>query len=59
MSKNLLSRLAQALDEAEIPYMIVGGQAVLGYIRDWLRQFDETLGGEYVERFERLLGATE
>lgn len=31
----------------------------MDYIRGWLRQFDETLGGEYVERFERLLGATE
>ncbi len=31
MSQNLLTRLARALDEAHIPYMIIGGQAVLLY----------------------------
>jgi len=31
MSKNLLGRLTQALDEAKIPYIIIGGQAVLLY----------------------------
>lgn len=45
MSKNLLTRLARALDEAQIPYMIIGGQAVLLYGEPRLtRDVDITVG---------------
>lgn len=42
---NLLATLARALDEAGIPYMIIGGQAVLVYGEPRLtRDVDVTLG---------------
>ena len=45
MSQNLLTRLARALDEARIPYMIIGGQAVLLYGEPRLtRDVDVTVG---------------
>ncbi len=45
MSTHLLTRLAQALDAARIPYMIIGGQAVLLYGEPRLtRDIDITLG---------------
>lgn len=45
MIEELLSRLAQGLDDASIPYMIIGGQAVLVYGRPRLtRDVDVTLG---------------
>jgi len=45
MSKNLLTRLARALDEAHISYMIIGGQAVLLYGEPRLtRDVDVTVG---------------
>ncbi len=45
MSKNLLTRLARALDESAISYMIIGGQAVLLYGEPRLtRDVDITLG---------------
>ena len=45
MIEELLSNLARALDDAHIPYMIIGGQAVLLYGRPRLtRDVDVTLG---------------
>lgn len=45
MVSNLLIRLAQALDEAQIPYMLIGGQAVLLYGEPRLtRDVDITVG---------------
>jgi len=45
MIEELLSKLAQGLDDANIPYMIIGGQAVLVYGRPRLtRDIDITLG---------------
>jgi hypothetical protein len=62
MFEELLARLGSALDKHSIPYMIIGGQAVLlygeprltrdidtVYIRRWLEQFDllsEDSGGK-------------
>jgi len=43
--EKLLRKLAQSLDDADIPYMIIGGQAVLIYGRPRLtRDIDTTLG---------------
>lgn len=45
MFAQLLERLARALDEARLPYMIIGGQAVLLYGEPRLtRDIDITLG---------------
>jgi len=45
MSQNLLTRLARALDEAHIPYMLIGGQALLLYGEPRLtRDVDVTVG---------------
>lgn len=45
MFTELLERLAHALDEARLPYMIIGGQAVLFYGEPRLtRDIDITLG---------------
>ena len=45
MSRNLLVRLAHALDAARLPYMIIDGQAVLLYGEPRLtRDVDITLG---------------
>ena len=45
MPKNLLTRLAHALDEKKIPYMIIGGQAMLLYGEPRLtRDVDVTVG---------------
>ena len=45
MFAQLLERLAVALDRAKIPYMIIGGQAVLLYGEPRLtRDIDVTLG---------------
>jgi len=42
---NLLKALAQSLDEADLPYMVIGGQAVLVYGEPRLtRDVDVTLG---------------
>jgi len=45
MFEKLIKRIAQRLDEHKIPYMIIGGQAVLVYGRPRLtRDIDITLG---------------
>ncbi|OHB79035.1 MAG: hypothetical protein A2Z25_12255 [Planctomycetes bacterium RBG_16_55_9] len=45
MIENLLRKIARHLDQQEIPYMIIGGQAVLVYGRPRLtRDIDITLG---------------
>lgn len=45
MIEKLISKIAQRLDEDKIPYMIIGGQAVLVYGRPRLtRDIDITLG---------------
>ena len=45
MFKQLLERIALSLDEREIPYMVIGGQAVLLYGEPRLtRDVDITLG---------------
>ena len=52
---NLLVYLAKALDEAGIPYMVIGGQAVLTYIRARLQAFEATLSQPLVAPFDQLL----
>ncbi len=91
----VLERIATALDAHRIPYMVIGGQAVLrygeprqtkdidithkivagrprdledariiliknpevetAYIRDWLRQFEESLGDPYLAQLEKVM----
>lgn len=56
MFEELLKRIAAALDAAGIPYMIIGGQAVLLYGEPRLtRDIDLTLGigPDEVERLVR------
>ncbi|WP_173050321.1 hypothetical protein [Nitrospira sp. KM1] len=58
MFTQLLERLATALDRAGIPYMIIGGQAVLLYGEPRLtRDIDVTLGID-VDRVSGLLALT-
>ena len=46
MVKQLLERVALGLESREVPYMIIGGQAVLVYGEPRLTQgVDVTLGG--------------
>jgi predicted nucleotidyltransferase len=55
MFERLLERLAQALDSRAIPYMVIGGQAVLLYAEPRLtRDIDVTLGLS-VDRLPTLL----
>lgn len=57
MSRNLLVRLAHALDAARLPYMIIDGQAVLLYGEPRLtRDVDITLGAT-PDDLERVLSA--
>ena len=70
MFKQPLEALAQNLDGRGIPYMVVGGQAVLlyceprltrdilPYLRRWLNEFQESLGRPFTEDFERLRAGT-
>ncbi len=65
----LIKRIAQYLDENKVPYMIIGGQAVLlygtprltrdidlAYIRRWLTEFSSLPEHERIgEDFERLI----
>ena len=45
MIQKLIKEIAESLDEERIPYMIIGGQAVLIYGRPRLtRDIDITLG---------------
>ena len=47
MIEKLIKRIARQLDRQEIPYMIIGGQAVLLYGRPRLtRDIDITLGAD-------------
>lgn len=56
MIEELLKKLAQCLDKDEIPYMIIGGQAVLLYGTPRLtRYIDITLGVD-TERFPLIEG---
>jgi len=60
MFQELLKRVARALDDAHIPYMVIGGQAVLLYGEPRLtRDIDITLGlgVENLTRLEALTGA--
>jgi len=55
--QNLLKKIANALDKRQIPYMIIGGQAVLVYGEPRLtRDIDVTLGVGVEER-ERVMSA--
>jgi predicted nucleotidyltransferase len=55
MFKRLLEKRAQALDEAQLPYMIIGGQAVLLYGEPRLtKDIDITLGAT-VDRLDVVL----
>jgi hypothetical protein len=59
MFEALLERLAQSLDRRSVPYMIIGGQAVLLYAEPRLtRDIDVTLGLS-VARLPALLDARE
>jgi predicted nucleotidyltransferase len=59
MSIQLLKDLARHLDQANLPYMIIGGQAVLLYGEPRLtRDVDVTLGAT-PERLEEVLGVAE
>jgi predicted nucleotidyltransferase len=57
MFKKLLSKIARALDKAGLPYMVIGGQAVLHYGEPRLtRDIDITLGVN-VDAVPKLLAA--
>jgi predicted nucleotidyltransferase len=57
MFESLLASLASALDNAGIPYMVIGGQAVLQYGEPRLtRDIDITLGVD-VDEFQRVSAA--
>ncbi len=59
MLAKLIRRIAEALDQAKIPYMIIGGQAVLLYGRPRLtRDIDMTLGID-TDGFTRLSSVCE
>ncbi len=63
MFEKLLARTARALYGARIPYLGVGGQAVLlknpsldrDLIRDNLAEFERALAEAFVARFDALL----
>lgn len=55
MLNSLLTRLAKALDEAGIPYMIIGGQAVLLYGEPRLTRDVDVTVGLTPKELERLL----
>jgi hypothetical protein len=87
MFESLLERIALTLEQAHIPYMIIGGQAVLlygeprgrpatrsrrrpprsnpkskadlAYIRQWLREFSDSLGESFLTTFDHLAGGLE
>lgn len=55
MIEKLIKKVAQRLDEDKIPYMLIGGQAVLLYGRPRLTQdIDITLGID-TDKFHRPL----
>jgi len=57
MFKELLEEIARALDESAIPYMVIGGQAVLVYGEPRLtKDIDVTLGAD-LERLQDVLAA--
>ncbi len=57
MFENLLERIAQSLKNAGIPYMVIGGQAVLLYGEPRLtKDIDITLGGD-LTRLQDVLSA--
>jgi hypothetical protein len=60
MFEKLLERIAHCLDSADIPYMIIGGQAVLLYGEPRLtKDIDVTLGVDLVHLQKVLLAARE
>jgi hypothetical protein len=57
MFENLLERIAQSLTNAGIPYMVIGGQAVLLYGEPRLtKDIDITLGAD-LTRLQDVLSA--
>ena len=59
MIERLLKRLAETLEEAQIPYMIIGGQAVLFYGFPRLTQdVDVTLGVD-IDAYAKVKGEVE
>ena len=59
MFTGLLKKIAQALDNEGIPYMVIGGQAVLVYGEPRLtRDIDITLGAS-LERLPEMVSLTE
>jgi len=58
MFESLLERIATALDAAAIPYMVIGGQAVLVHGEPRLtRDIDITLGVD-IDRLGQVLAVT-
>lgn len=58
MFEELISRLAQALDALKVPYMVIGGQALLLYAEPRMtRDIDITLGSG-LERLPEILQAS-
>ena len=56
MIEELIKKIAQCLDQDEIPYMIIGGQAVLLYGTPRLtRDIDITLGID-TDKFQLIKG---
>lgn len=55
MFESLLARIGRALDDARIPYMVIGGQAVLQYGEPRLtRDIDITLGID-IDKIDKIL----
>jgi len=52
--QELLVKIASELDRHAIPYMVIGGQAVLLYIK-WLKDFGNILSKPLIETFESII----
>lgn len=54
MFKNILKKIAKQLNESKIPYMVIGGQAILLYGEPRLTKDIDVTPGIGVEGLERI-----
>ncbi|MCK4251370.1 hypothetical protein KAX97_07970 [candidate division WOR-3 bacterium] len=55
MFQNLLKKIARSLEKTSIPYMVIGGQAVLLYGEPRLTKgFDRSLNENFLEVFKKI-----
>ncbi|MBA3063361.1 MAG: hypothetical protein FP833_10490 [Atribacteria sp.] len=59
MFQKLLKKISDELNTHNIPYMVIGGQAVLHYdakyIKRWLQEFDKSLNEKFLKVFQRIV----